>query len=157
MQRMCKANVSLIIRLYLGIHTSEQKTGNPNPADLIAACTKWDSSRGKHTKNTIVGTVAAGGGDRSGAVEGGSPTGGDESAGSDLRDGYGSEKAPPNQNQRDGLCGCRLCSLGKGMGGVYDGRHPTAMRDQRRGRRREGRVSEEGGSWERWKPKRATE
>jgi len=44
----------------------------------------------------IVGTAEAGGGDGSGAMEGGSPTGGDESAGSDLRDGYGSEKAPLN-------------------------------------------------------------
>ena len=157
MQRMCKANVSLIIRLYLGIHTSEQKTGNPNPADLIAACTKWDSSRGKHTKNTVVGTAAAGGGDGSGAVEGGSPAGGDESTRSGSQDGYGSEKAPPNQNQQDGPCGCHLRCLGKGMGGVYDGRCPAATRDQRRGRRREGRVSEERGSWELWKPKRTTE
>ena len=92
MQRMCKANVSLIIRLYLGIHTSEQKTCSPNPADLIAACTKWDSSRGKHIKNTVVGTAAVGGGDRSGAMEGGSLAGGDESAGSGSQGGYGSEK-----------------------------------------------------------------
>ena len=92
MQQMCKANVSLTIHLYLGIHTSEQQTCNPNPADLIAACTKWDSSRGKHTKNTVVGTAAAGGGDGSGAVEGGSPAGGDESTRSGSQDGYGSKK-----------------------------------------------------------------
>ncbi|XP_066323219.1 putative glycine-rich cell wall structural protein 1 [Miscanthus floridulus] len=104
----------------------------------------------------IVGTAEAEGGG-SGAVEGGSPVGGDESAGSGSPDGYGSEKAPLNQNQQHGPCGCRLRSLGTGMGGVYDGRRPAATRDQRRGRRREGRVSEERSSWELWKPKRATE
>jgi len=51
---------------------------------------------GSIPKNTVVGTAEARGGDGSGAMEGGSPADGDESAGSGSQDGYGSEKAPLN-------------------------------------------------------------